>query len=124
AVDLRDEADLVALVGARLDEAATRRRALRLDRDAYRLVHAESDGLPGLIVDRYADAAVLQTTSVAMNAARVAIAALLRDHLGARVVVARDDGSARDFEGLPRFAGVVAGGGDTRVIYRIGDNRL
>jgi 23S rRNA (cytosine1962-C5)-methyltransferase len=122
--DLRDGADLVALVGARLDEAFARRRQMRLDRDAYRLAHAESDGLPGLIVDRYADAAVMQTTSVAMNAARVGIAALLRDRLDARVVVARDDGSARDFEGLPRFAGVVAGGGDTRVVYRIGQNHL
>jgi 23S rRNA (cytosine1962-C5)-methyltransferase len=41
-----------------------------------------------------------------------------------RVVVARDVGSARDFEGLPRFAGVVAGAGDTRVIYRLGENRF
>jgi 23S rRNA (cytosine1962-C5)-methyltransferase len=39
-------------------------------------------------------------------------------------VVARDDGSMRDFEGLPRFAGVVAGAGDTRVVYRLGENRL
>ena len=74
-------------------------------------MHGESDGLPGLVVDRYADAAVMQTTSVAMDAARAEIAALVRERLRARVVVARDDGSTRDFEGLPRFAGVVAGSG-------------
>ena len=116
--------DLLALVAARLDLALARRRAMDLARDAIRVVHAEGDGLPGLVVDRYADAAVLQTTSVAMNALRDPIAALVRERLGARIVVARDDGSARDFEGLPRFAGVVAGEGPTRVEYRLGPNRL
>ena len=62
------------LVDERLAAALARRLAMQLDRDAYRVVHAESDGLPGLVVDRYADAAVIQTTSVAMNAARAEIA--------------------------------------------------
>jgi 23S rRNA (cytosine1962-C5)-methyltransferase len=116
--------DLRALVAARLDAALARRRSLALDRDAFRVVHAESDRLPGLIVDRYADAAVVQTTSVAMDAARADIAALVREKLAVRIVVARDDGSARDFEELPRFAGVIAGGGPTEVVYRLGPNRL
>jgi 23S rRNA (cytosine1962-C5)-methyltransferase len=116
--------DLPALVAERLGAALARRTALYLDRDAYRVVHAESDFLPGLVVDRYADAAVIQTTSVAMSAARDAIAAIVRKRLSARVVVCRDDGSARDFEELPRFAGIVAGEGDTRVTYRLGRNRL
>jgi len=118
------DGDLLSLVARRLDAALARRRELRLDRDAFRVCHAESDGLPGLFVDRYADAAVIQTTSVAMNAARADLAALIADKLSARVVIARDDGSMRDFEGLPRFAGVVAGAGDTRVVYRMGENRL
>jgi 23S rRNA (cytosine1962-C5)-methyltransferase len=117
-------ADLPTLIADRFGAALARRRALALDRDAYRVVHAESDALPGLIVDRYADAAVIQTTSVAMNAARDAIAALVQARLDARIVLSRDDGSARDFEGLPRFAGVIGGGGDARVVYRLGDNRL
>jgi len=116
--------DLLAIVAERLGAALARRTALYLDRDAYRVVHAESDFLPGLVVDRYADAAVIQTTSVAMSAAREAIAAIVRKRLGARVVVSRDDGSARDFEELPRFSGIVAGEGDTRVTYRLGRNRL
>jgi 23S rRNA (cytosine1962-C5)-methyltransferase len=116
--------DLLELVSTRLGTALDRRLALGLDRDATRVVHAESDGLPGLVVDRYADAAVLQTTSVAMNAARAGIAELVRARLAARIVVCRDDGSARDFEDLPRFAGVLAGAGDARVVYRLGENRL
>ncbi len=116
--------DLVALVAERLGAALSRRRALYLDRDAYRVVHAEADFVPGLVVDRYADTAVIQTTSVAMSAARAEIAAVVRKRLDARVVVCRDDGSARDFEELPRFAGVVAGEGEARVVYRLGRNRL
>jgi 23S rRNA (cytosine1962-C5)-methyltransferase len=114
---------LIEIVGERLEAALRRRLALNLDRNAYRVVHAESDGLPGLVVDRYADAAVLQTTSVAMNAARAEIAELVRSKLNARVVVARDDGSARDFEELPRFAGLLAGT-EARIVYRLGENSL
>jgi 23S rRNA (cytosine1962-C5)-methyltransferase len=113
-----------ALVRQRLGQALARRRALALDRDAYRVMHAEADLCPGLVVDRYGDAAVVQTTSVAMNAARADIAVAVRELLDARIVVARDDGSARDFEELPRFAGVLAGDGDTRIVYRLGENRL
>jgi 23S rRNA (cytosine1962-C5)-methyltransferase len=111
------------LVDERLQAALARRLALKLPRDAYRVVHAESDALPGLVVDRYADAAVIQTTSAAMDAARADLAALVRDRLDCGVVVHRDDGSARDFEELPRFAGL-AHGTSSRIVYRLGENRL
>ena len=117
-------ATLLDLIGERLSAALARREGIARSRDAYRVAHGESDRLPGLFVDRYADAAVIQTTSVAMDAARAPIAALVRATLGVRVVVARDDGSTRDFEGLPRFAGVVAGDGPTTIVYRLGPNQL
>lgn len=81
--------------------AATRRR------DAYRLVHGEADGLPGLFIDRYGDAAVVQTATAAMDARKGHIAALLRRRLGVTWVVCRDDGSARDVESLPRERGIL-----------------
>jgi 23S rRNA (cytosine1962-C5)-methyltransferase len=115
---------LLEVVSARFAEALARRAAVARERDAYRVVHGEADGLPGLFVDRYADAAVMQTSSVAMDAAGTAIAALVQERLGVRVVIARDDGSARDFEGLPRRAGIVAGGGASTVVYHLGDNAL
>jgi len=114
---------LLDLVAERLDAALARRLSLKLPRDAYRVVHAESDALPGLVVDRYAEAAVIQTTSAAMDAARDQLAALVRGRLDSRVVVVRDDGSARDFEELPRFA-ALAHGSSARVVYRLGENRL
>lgn len=77
-------------------------RELPFGRDAYRLVHGEADGLPGLFIDRYGDAAVIQTATAAMDARKSLIASLLCQHMGVRWVVCRDDGSARDLEGLPR----------------------
>src|SRR5688572_30108269 len=72
---------LMELVEGRLAAALARRQALNLDRDAYRAIHGESDGLPGLFVDVYADAAVVQTTAVAMDAARAEIVALVQERL-------------------------------------------
>lgn len=125
AVDDRDF--LLTFIARALRAAKRRRDTLALDRDAYRVVHAEADLLPGLIVDRYADAAVIQTTSVAMNAVRREVAALVAGELDARIVIARDDGSTREFEGLPREAQIVwgaAAGASTTVRYRLGPNHL
>jgi 23S rRNA (cytosine1962-C5)-methyltransferase len=101
----------------RLERALARRTSLFRGADAFRVVHGEADLLPGLIVDRYADVAVVQTAARAMDAREPEIARLLVELLGARLVVARDDGSARDFEGLPRRKGVLAGAGPTTVTY-------
>jgi 23S rRNA (cytosine1962-C5)-methyltransferase len=122
--DASDGSSLVPLVLARLAGALARRGGLARERDAFRLVHGESDGLPGLFVDRYDDALVVQTTSVAMDAALPGLAPQLAERLGARIVVERNDGSARDFEQLPRRRGVIAGSGPTQVIYQLGPNQL
>ena len=70
------------------------------DRPYYRLVHAEADGLPGLIVDRFADACVIQPNSAGMDAASADIAAALAEVVGAKTVILRGDNSARCLEGL------------------------
>jgi 23S rRNA (cytosine1962-C5)-methyltransferase len=116
--------DFLQLVETRLKQARARRACLALDRNAFRVVHGESDALPGLFIDVYADAAVMQTTSVAMNAHRTAIAAVAQKMLGVRLVIARDDGSARDFEGLPRSREILCGEGSSEITYRLGPNRL
>jgi 23S rRNA (cytosine1962-C5)-methyltransferase len=112
-----------ALIEARLRAALARRAALFPTADAFRWVHAEADLLPGLVIDRYADVAVIQTTTRATNARRDEIAAIVARLLPARLVVARDDGSARDFEGLPRDARVLIGSGSTEVAYHDAGNR-
>ncbi len=115
---------LIDLVAARLGPALARRGGLARERDGYRIVHGESDALPGLFVDRYADALVVQTTAGAMDAALPAIARLLQQRLDARLVIERNDGSARDFEQLPRRRGVLVGEGPARVVYQLAANQL
>jgi 23S rRNA (cytosine1962-C5)-methyltransferase len=69
----------------------------------YRLVHAEADGLPGLVVDRYGDALAVQANTAGMDALLApALLEALRGLLAPRVVVARNDAAVRNLEGLPQ----------------------
>lgn len=110
------------LLRERLVSALALRRLLFPDHDAMRLVHGESDRLPGLFVDRYGDALALQTTSEGADVRTELFVELLRELVGPRVIVAKNDTSARDFEGLPRGQGVLHGGPDTRARYHEGPN--
>jgi len=105
---------------AALEEAIARRGGAPVTR----LVHGEADGLPGLFVDRYGDVAVVQSATRAVDRDEPAIAERLRLLLGLRLVVARDDGSARDHEGLPRRKGILLGEGPTEVTYSSGAARF
>ncbi len=105
----------------RLRRALTCRENLAADPlvDAYRLVHAEADGLPGLIVDRYGEWLVVQCLTLGMACRRDEIVALLADPsaLGLPVgsaltptgIYARDDADVRRKEGLPLETGSVWG---------------
>ena len=66
----------------------------------YRLVHAEADGLPGLVVDRYGDAVALQANTAGMERLTPQILAALRELIAPRLVVARNDAAVRRLEGL------------------------
>ena len=111
-------------------EAALARRDVLGARDGLRLVHGESDLLPGLFVDRYGRGLTLQTLSEGMDARKEELARVLAELTGAELVVCRDDGSGRDFEGLPRETRVLHGdaggsdgaGGSARCTYREGEN--
>src|SRR5262245_31454259 len=62
-----DRAADEALIRDRIQHAIAFRQALRIDGDAYRLVHGEADLLPSLVVDRYAEYLVVQTLSQGMD---------------------------------------------------------
>jgi len=100
-------------------ERAVRARArLAIDSDAMRLVHGESDGLPGLIVDRYGDTLVAQFLSAgAQRWKAVLIDALLRA-TGLSRLYERSDASARALEGLPPETGWLRGDGQTELTIR------
>lgn len=95
----------------RLRRAVARREALAASTqtNAYRLVHAEADLLPGLIVDRYADVVVVQLLTAGIERARDTIGAVLSGLPGVRSVVERSDTASRVREGLGASVGVFAG---------------
>ena len=85
----------------RLAAAIDYRRGVVRDSDAYRLVHAEADLLPALIVDRYGHYLVVQTLDQGMDRAKDAIVAGLVKLLSPRGIVLRNDASVRRKEELP-----------------------
>ncbi len=95
---------------ARLDEAVRRRAdGLAPGAEACRLVHGEADGLPGLVVDLYADVAVLQAGCRWADAAAPGIARRLVEAHGLRGVLARNDGPFRTLDDLPQGTALLAG---------------
>lgn len=76
---------------------------------ACRLVYGESDGLPGVIADRYGDTAVLQLSTAGAERWRDAIADALRSVAGVARVFERSDLDVRSLEGLPARVGPVLG---------------
>jgi 23S rRNA (cytosine1962-C5)-methyltransferase len=77
--------------------------------DAMRLVNGESDGLPGLIADRYADTLVVQILSAGCERWRETLLDLLREASGCARVYERSDVDVRELEGLPLRAGALHG---------------
>lgn len=75
--------------------------------EAYRLVHAEGDWLPGLIIDRYGDAFSLQTLARGMDALKELWVELLIELFDPRLIVERNDVKVRQLEGLPTKSGVL-----------------
>jgi 23S rRNA (cytosine1962-C5)-methyltransferase len=77
--------------------------------DACRLIHAESDGLPGLIVDHYADTLVLQSLTAGSEYWKETIADLLLEATGLTTIYERSDADVRELEGLPSKVGPLRG---------------
>lgn len=93
----------------RIREAVALRRKHLPDATSYRVINAESDFLSGLIVDKYEDVLVLQTSSLGMDQRKGAIVKALQKVLSPRAIVERNDIGSRKFEGLPEVNGPLAG---------------
>ncbi|MFZ3221405.1 MAG: class I SAM-dependent rRNA methyltransferase [Rhodoferax sp.] len=92
--------------------------------DGMRLVHGESDGLPGLIVDRYGDTLVAQFTSAGVEKWKGVIADALLAETGLTRLYERSDASSRALEGLPEATGWLRGEGPTDLVLHEHDWKL
>jgi len=109
-----------SLLRARLERAIAVREALAIDATAYRLVHAEADLLPSLIVDKYERYLVIQTLSQGMDRLLPVLVRLLGDLLAPAGILARNDPRVRTLEGLEQTVDVVAGEIPEAVVVREG----
>lgn len=103
------EAIDAAFLRKRITAAAEHRKRVVESSDAYRLVHAEGDLLPGLIVDRYADSFVIQQLDQGMDRLTTEIIEVLTELFHPRCIVARNDLPIRTKENLAQEASVLYG---------------
>jgi 23S rRNA (cytosine1962-C5)-methyltransferase len=80
--------------------------------NAWRLVHGESDGLPGLVIDRFDRAFVLQSFSAGMDRHLPLITEVLKELFDPKAVVMRNESPLRELEGLPLYKEMISGGPD------------
>jgi 23S rRNA (cytosine1962-C5)-methyltransferase len=90
-------------------ERALRLRDRLFDQPFYRLVHAEADGLPGLVVDRFGAVLVVQSNAAGMAQLEPLVLNALGQLLSPETIVLRNDSPARTLEGLPSETGLARG---------------
>ncbi len=115
-----DEAERIdaAFFERRIAKAVALRSRLPIESDGVRLIHGEADGLPGLIVDRYADVLSAQFLSAGTERWKPVIADLLLKATGLQRLYERSDSGVRGLEGLAPVSGWLRGEGATAVTIR------
>ena len=109
---------------ARIASAVKARDRFYIKSDSWRLIHGESDGLPGLVVDRYGDTLVAQFSSCGTERWKSVIVDALLAQTGLTRLYERSDSSVRALEGLPEVTGWLAGSGDTGITLTEHDWKL
>ncbi len=91
-------------------EAYALRKMINIDSDGYRLIHSESDLLPGVIVDRFGDYLVVQASTLGMEKDKgFLIEALKKEIPKVKGIYEKSEGDGRRLEGLPEISGVLFG---------------
>jgi 23S rRNA (cytosine1962-C5)-methyltransferase len=109
---------------AAVQKAIRARTRFDIQSDGLRLIHGESDGLPGLIVDRYGDTLVAQFLSSGAERWKAVLADALLAETGLSKLYERSDASSRGLEGLPEATGWLRGDGPVELVLREHDWRL
>ena len=112
-----EEGDPMKTLRALIERAVAMRTAFfaREDTTAYRLINAEGDGIPGLIVDRYGSVLAVQLTTLGMDKLRDWVVELLRELCKPSGIFEKSAGPGRKKEGLEEKEGWIWGSGDTSI---------
>ena len=105
----------------RIAQAAEYRARRGVDPKLCRIVWSESDGLPGVIIDRYGEHFVLQTLTLAMDMRKELIAQAIVDLFQAKNIIERDDAPVRQAEGLEARTGILSGAATSKIKIDIND---
>jgi len=108
----------------RLKSAHAWRNRIASGRNSYRLVHAEGDLLPGLVIDRYGDTFSMQTLTRGMESLKQLWVELLLEEFRPSIIVERNDVKVRELEGLPMTTGVLHGDESAAREVRINENGI
>lgn len=108
----------------RIAQALEYRARRGVSPELCRIVWSESDGLPGVIIDRYRDTFVLQTLTLAMDQRKSLIVDAMRKVLGAENIFERNDTAVRRAEGMELVAGPLAGDAPADVEFEVAGVRL
>jgi 23S rRNA (cytosine1962-C5)-methyltransferase len=112
-----------SLITHRLNVALSLRERL-FDSPYYRLAFGDSDGLPGLVVDRFGDAVVAQITTAGMERVKGGVVAALTKVLKPAAILLRNDTSSRALEGLPSYVESALGEVPERVLIDEGGSKF
>jgi len=112
------------LIAERIRQAAAYRERAAAGFEAFRVVHSEADGLPGLTVDKYGDVLVLQQHAAALELYTEIITDTLTAVYAPQGILARNDGALRKLEALPQEVTVLAGSVPETVPFTEGDVTL
>ncbi len=93
----------------RIAQATEYRERRKVNPQLHRVVWSESDGLPGVILDRYGEQVVLQLTTLGMDQRKEMLVDAIREVLGAKNIIERSDAAVRRAEGLPQTSSVLSG---------------
>ena len=105
----------------RIAQAAEYRARRHVDPKLCRVVWSESDGLHGIIIDRYGEHFVLQTLTLAMDMRKELIAQAIVDLFEAKNIIERNDAPVRQVEGLEGRTGILSGGATSKIQIDIND---
>ena len=108
----------------RIAQAAEYRARRNIDPQLCRVVWSESDGLPGVIIDRYGEHFVLQTLTLAMDMRKELIVEAMAAVLSARTIIERNDAPVRRAEGLELATGILLGDAPGEAEIEVGGLKL